>query len=146
MLSSPGRSYLPPQPLNPKPAAWRLAPVPRTIAPVSRSQMSPNGSTITLAKGARLRAASAAALIGRDQPHRFARAAGMDRIGERRDFGLRGRKVVRPQLGMARETDPNRFVRRPFGKRGCGHPAPPIKTNKKGDPEGPPRLAQPAAK
>ena len=33
--------------------ARRSAPLPRTIAPVSRSQMSPNGSTITLAKGAR---------------------------------------------------------------------------------------------
>ena len=60
MSWSPSRSYLPPQPLKPKPCARRSLPLPRTIGPVSRSQMSPNGSTITSAKGASVRALSAA--------------------------------------------------------------------------------------
>ena len=60
MSWSPSRSYLPPQPLNPKPRARRSFPDPRMIGPVSRSQMSPKGSTITLAHGASRRALSAA--------------------------------------------------------------------------------------
>jgi hypothetical protein len=39
----------------------RVAPLPTRIAPVSRSQMSPNGSTIICAKGASRRASMAAA-------------------------------------------------------------------------------------
>ena len=60
MSWSPSRSYFPPQPLKPKPCARRSLPLPRTIGPVSRSQMSPNGSTMTSAKGASARALSAA--------------------------------------------------------------------------------------
>src|SRR5688500_14579099 len=60
MSWSPSSSYLPPQPLTPKPAARRCFPEPQTIGPVPRSQMSPNGSTMTVANGARSRAAAAA--------------------------------------------------------------------------------------
>ena len=91
------------------------------MAPVSRSQMSPNGSTMTLANGASRRACCGGVVIGGDQPHRLTLAAGMDRVGERRDFRLRGGKVVFPQVGIARKTDPDRCMRRPFGKGRLGH-------------------------
>ena len=54
----------------------------------------------------------------RDQPDLLALAAGMDRFGERRDFALGRLQIGEPQLGVARESDPHRFVRRPFGEGG----------------------------
>ena len=91
------------------------------IGPVSRSQMSPNGSTITLANGASRARASAAASSAATSRTCFALAVGMDGRGEGRDLGLRRREVVLPQLGMARKTDPDRLVRRPFGQGRSGH-------------------------
>ena len=61
----------------------------RTIGPVSRSQMSPNGSTITLAKGASRARLGGGVFVGGDQPDLLALAVGVDRGGEGRDLGLR---------------------------------------------------------
>ncbi len=60
----------------------------------------------------------------RDQPDLFASAVGVNRLGERRDFALGGLEVAEPQLGIARKADPQRLVRRPFGKRRSNHGAP----------------------
>ena len=58
------------------------------IGPVSRSQMSPNGSTITSAKGASAARCLGRVLVRGDQPHLLALAAGVDRLGECRDLPL----------------------------------------------------------
>ena len=73
---------------------------------------------MTLANGASSRALSAAPSCGGDQPHLLALAAGMDGLGEGRDLALGRLEIAEPQLGIAREADPHRLVRRPFGKRG----------------------------
>ncbi len=58
------------------------------------------------------------ALVGRHQPHLLAFPARMDRLGEGCDFPLGRLQVPQPQLGIAWESDPDRLVRRPFGRRG----------------------------
>ena len=90
--------------------------MPVTIGPVSRSQMSPNGSTITLANGHSLRARGRGVFVCRDQPDLLTLAPGVNRLGEGRDLALGRLQVAEPQLGIAREADPHRLVRRPFGK------------------------------
>ena len=90
------------------------APLPSTIGPVSRSQISPNGSTITSAKGASLRALSAApswAATSRTvSPLPPAWTASAKAATSR----SRLLEIAKPQLGIARKTDPHGFVRRPF--------------------------------
>ena len=87
---------------------------PSTIGPVSRSQMSPNGSTITSANGQSLRALSAAPSCAATSQHLLALAAGMHRLREGRDLALGRLEIAEPQFGIARKADPDRLVRRPF--------------------------------
>ena len=53
-------------------------------------------------------------------PKLFAARIG-EGAGQGGGFGLRGLKIVFPELGVAREADPDRPVRRPFGGDGFGH-------------------------
>jgi hypothetical protein len=50
------------------------------------------------------------------QPDLFALAAGVNRLREGGDFALGRLEVAEPKLRVARETDPDRFVRCPFGR------------------------------
>ncbi len=136
MLSSPGRSYLPPQPLKPKPAARRCVPDPQMIGPVSRSQMSPNGSTITLAKGASLRAAAAASSCAATSrtssplPSAWTAAA---KAATSRSACLRSASHSSGSLGKPIHTA---SCGAHSGSGGWVIGAP--RSNKKGDPRGPP--------
>ena len=58
--------------------------------------------------------------VGGDEPHRFSLTVRVDRLGERGDFALGRLEIGEPELGVAWETDPDRFVRGPFGERGRG--------------------------
>ena len=58
------------------------------------------------------------AVMGCDQPDLLALAAGVDRLGESRDFALGRLEIAEPQLRVARKADPHRLVRRPFGRGG----------------------------
>ena len=71
--------------------------------------------SITVANGARRRASAAAVGIGGDEDDLFAFAVSMERAGECRDLFLRRRKILYPQLGIARKPDPHGGVRGPFG-------------------------------
>ena len=83
---------------------------------MSRSQMSPNGSTIDAGERGELARLGRGGVVGHDQPHRLARALGVDRLGEGGDLELRGDEGVLPQLGVGRKADPHGFVRGPFGQ------------------------------
>ena len=104
--------------------AWRAArlpPLPRMIGPVSRSQMSPNGSSTTVANGRRARraasaAAGSAATSRTSSPSpsaQTARAKAATSVARRLE-------IVDPEVGMARKADPDQVVRRPFRAAGGG--------------------------
>ena len=114
---SPSRSYLPPQPLKPKPCAPPLVARadddrPGVAQPDVAERLDDDvGERREPARGFR------GALVGGDQPHRLALAAGVHRLGEGRDLALGVLEIAEPQLGIARKADPHRLVRRPFGRR-----------------------------
>ena len=53
----------------------------------------------------------------------LALAAGMHRLGEGGDLAFGRLEVAEPKLRIARKSDPNRLVRRPFGKWRRSHDA-----------------------
>ena len=86
-----------------------------TIGPVSRSQMSPNGSTITSANGASDRARCPQRRRARHQPHFLAAALGVNRLGECGHLAFSGFEVAEPPVPDRLENQSIRLVGRPFG-------------------------------
>jgi len=55
--------------------------------------------------------------MGGDEPHRLTLSIGVDGCSEGRDFPFGRLEIAEPKLGIARKTDPNRFVPGPLRGR-----------------------------
>jgi hypothetical protein len=75
----------------------------------------PEGCHEDFGKGSELPSAVRSSFMRRDQSNFFALAAGVDRGRECGDLALCGLQVSEPKLGIARKSNPDCFVRRPFG-------------------------------
>ena len=101
---SPSRSYLPPQPLKPKPCARRsFAAAEHDRSGIAQPDVAERLDD-DLGEGREPARGFGRAFMRRDQPHLLALAAGMHRLGEGSDFALGRLQVAEPQLGIARES------------------------------------------
>ena len=122
--ASPVRSYLPPQPLKPKPCARRAVPAAERRSARYRAarcrrtaRRSPRRTAPARARFPPRRRAPRPARPVSPLPPAWTASAN---AATSRSAGF---EVTEPQLGIARKADPHRLVRRPFGKRGlasCG--------------------------
>ena len=122
IVSSPGSSYLPPQPLKRKRAA---APAAGALEDDRPGVAQPDVAERLVDDGRERRQPRAPPRPRPDRrrpaaPPRPRRRHG-PRARRRRPRRCAGLEIVLPQLGMARKADPDEVVRRPFGRLARGH-------------------------
>jgi hypothetical protein len=121
-MSSPSISYLPPQPLNLKPAAtprrWRLDEDRAGVAQPDVAELA--ADDLDRGVGEQGLGGGLGLVADHHQAHALAARTGQG-AGQVGDLLLRLFQVFPPQFGVAGEAHPHGAVRSPFGGDGHGH-------------------------